>query len=97
MTYGGIKTTKILSFAEFIYEILRVVDTDSPCLDLVYDNMWDSMIEKVKGAIYRHERKRDEDDSTFYRVVHGILVNHQKQSNTLLHCLAHSLNPRKLS
>ncbi|GAV84096.1 Dimer_Tnp_hAT domain-containing protein [Cephalotus follicularis] len=51
------------------------------------------MIEKVKKAIYRHEGKRDDEFSSFYFVVHEILVDRWNKSNTPLHCLAHSLNP----
>ncbi|KAG5556173.1 hypothetical protein RHGRI_006710 [Rhododendron griersonianum] len=74
----------------------KICDTDKPCLHLVYD-MWDTMIEKVKVAIYRHEGKRHEDSSTFYEVVHAILVDRWNKNNTPLHCLAHSLNPRYYS
>ncbi|XP_056167042.1 uncharacterized protein LOC115679450 isoform X2 [Syzygium oleosum] len=81
----------ILSFTAPIYDMLRIFDTDKPCLHLVYD-MWDSMIEKVKRAIYAHEVKRLDEESTFYEVVHTILVDRWTM-NTPLHCLAHALNP----
>ena len=87
------KMTYVLSFTAPIYDMLRVCDTDRPCFHLVYD-MWDTMIEKVKGAIYRHEGKRLDETSTFYDVVHKILVDRWNKNNTPLHCLAHSLNPR---
>ncbi|XXG79431.1 hypothetical protein AAC387_Pa09g0501 [Persea americana] len=90
------KMTYVLSFTAPIYGMLRVCDTDRPCLHLVYD-MWDTMIEKVKGAIYRHEGKRLDETSTFYDVVHKILVDRWNKNNTPLHCLAHSLNPRYYS
>ncbi|KAG5540905.1 hypothetical protein RHGRI_020969 [Rhododendron griersonianum] len=86
----------ILSFTSPMYDMLRICDTDKPCLHLVYD-MWDTMIEKVEVAIYRHEGKRHEDSSTFYEVVHAILVDRWNKNNTPLHCLAHSLNPRYYS
>ncbi|KAG5524531.1 hypothetical protein RHGRI_031254 [Rhododendron griersonianum] len=86
----------ILSFTSPMYDMLRICDTDKPCLHLVYD-MWDTMIEKVKIAIYRHEGKRHKDSSTFYEVVHTILVDRWNKNNTPLHCLAHSLNPRYYS
>ncbi|KAG5540959.1 hypothetical protein RHGRI_020997 [Rhododendron griersonianum] len=86
----------ILSFTSPMYDMLRICDTDKPCLHLVYD-MWDTMIEKVKVAIYRHEGKRHEDSSTFYEVVHIILVDWWNKNSTPLHCLAHSLNPRYYS
>lgn len=83
----------ILSFTAPIYDMLRFCDTDRPCLHLVYD-MWDSMIEKVRLVIYRREGKRPDETSTFFEVVHQILVYRWNKNNTSLHCLAHSLNPR---
>ncbi|CAL5432817.1 unnamed protein product [Camellia sinensis] len=80
----------ILSFTAPIYDMIRVCDTDRPSLHLVYD-MWDTMVEKVKMVIYKHEGKRLEDESTFYNVVHQILVDRWNKNNTPLHCLAHSL------
>ena len=41
----------IVSFTSHIYEMIRICDTDCPCLHLVYD-IWDTMIEKVKNDIY---------------------------------------------
>ncbi|GAV92311.1 Dimer_Tnp_hAT domain-containing protein [Cephalotus follicularis] len=55
------------------------------------------MIEKVKGAIYRFERKQGNETSTFYDVVYNILIDRWTKSSTLLHCTAHSLNPRYYS
>ena len=46
----------ILSFTTSIYEVLRLDDTDRPCLHNIYE-WWDSMIEKVKEAIYKKEHK----------------------------------------
>ncbi|XP_012853201.1 PREDICTED: uncharacterized protein LOC105972768 [Erythranthe guttata] len=83
----------ILSFTAPIYEMLRVCDTDKPCLHLAYE-MWDSMIEKVKNAIYEHEGKQLIESSAFYDVVREILVDRWAKNNTPLHCLAHSLNPK---
>ncbi|XP_077247572.1 uncharacterized protein LOC143887357 [Tasmannia lanceolata] len=64
----------ILSFTSPMYDMLRECDTDKPCLHLVYD-MWDTMIEKVKTAIYRKEAKRKEEESSFYEVVQEILFD----------------------
>ncbi|XP_057490638.1 uncharacterized protein LOC130776428 [Actinidia eriantha] len=86
----------ILKFTGPIYDMIRACDTDTPCLHLVYD-MWDSMIEQVKAAMYRHEGKMHEEDSTFYGVMHQILVDRWNKNNTPLHCLTHSLNPRYYS
>ena len=47
----------ILSFTTPIYAMLQLVDTDKSCLHNIYE-WWDSMIEKVKEAIYKKEQKR---------------------------------------
>jgi hypothetical protein len=77
--------------------MIRMADTDTPCLHLVYQ-MWDSMIENVKKAIYRFEGKQEDEDSDLYSVIHDILIARWTKGNNPLHCLAHSLNPKyKLS
>jgi hypothetical protein len=83
----------IVDFTEPIYSMLRAADTDKACLHLIYE-MWDSMIEKVKDCIYRHERKQPDEESAFYDTIYAILYDRWLKSNTPLHCLAHSLNPR---
>jgi len=60
---------------------------------MIYE-MWDNMIEKVKDRIYRHERKQPDEESAFYVTIYAILYDCWLKSNTPLHCLAHSLNPR---
>ncbi|KAH7565899.1 hypothetical protein JRO89_XS08G0035200 [Xanthoceras sorbifolium] len=76
-----------------IYEMIRMADMDTPCLHLVY-KWWDSMIEKVKIVIFRKERKQLNEESRFFDVVHGILVERWTKSSIPLHYLAHSLNLR---
>ncbi|KAL7221339.1 hypothetical protein ACSBR1_023317 [Camellia fascicularis] len=49
----------ILSFRLPIYEMLRFCDIEKPCLHLVYE-IWDTLIEKVKASILRHEGKLDD-------------------------------------
>jgi hypothetical protein len=83
----------ILLFVGPIYQMLRVANAEKPSLHCVYD-MWDLTIEKVKVAIYQHEGRQEDEQSTFYSVVHKILVDGWNKSKTPLHCLAHSLNPR---
>ncbi|XP_073004802.1 uncharacterized protein [Typha latifolia] len=90
------KIDYILSFTEPIYEMLKIANTDKPCLHLIYA-MWDTMIEKVKTIIYRNEGKKENEVSSFYSVVHRILVDRWDRNNTHLYCLAHSLNPRYYS
>ena len=55
----------ILEFIAPIYDMLGVADTDRPCLHLVYE-MWDSIIEKMKAAIYRHEGLENDEHSLFF-------------------------------
>ncbi|KAL4611970.1 hypothetical protein ACB092_08G164500 [Castanea dentata] len=70
--------------------------TDKSCLHLMYE-MWDSMIEKVKAVIYRHEGLEDDQHSSFWSVVYDILIDRWTKNCTPLHCLAHSLNPKYYS
>lgn len=87
------KVDYILSFTGPIYHVLRRTDTEASSLHLVYE-MWDTMIEDVRKAIYAYEGKADvEQPSAFHEVVHSILIARWTKSSTPLHCLAHSLNP----
>ncbi|KAL6538748.1 hypothetical protein OROGR_012736 [Orobanche gracilis] len=53
------------------------------------------MISKVKNVIFDHEKKLpDIEESVFCNVVCQVLEDRWSKSNTPLHCLAHSLNPR---
>ncbi|KAI9156180.1 hypothetical protein LWI28_001806 [Acer negundo] len=94
--YFWVDIDYILRFTAPIYEMLRMADTDTPCLHLIYE-WWDSMIEKVKIAIFRKERKQLNDSSRFFYMVHGILVERRTKSSAPLHGLAYSLNPRYYS
>jgi len=87
------KINYFIAFIDPIYDMLRVTDTGTPSLHLVYD-MWNTMIEKVKSAIYRHKGKMKHEQSSFYDVVHQILKDRWNKSNTPLQCLIHSLNSR---
>ncbi|KAH7534035.1 hypothetical protein FEM48_Zijuj04G0194900 [Ziziphus jujuba var. spinosa] len=74
--------------------MLRVADIDISVLHLIYD-MWDTMIERVKKLIFDHEGKDlISGSSVFFYAVHEILVSRWAKSNTLLHCMAHSLVPK---
>ncbi|XP_039822594.1 uncharacterized protein LOC120684783 [Panicum virgatum] len=86
------KVDFILRITTPIYEMIRITDTDTPCLHLVYE-MWDSMIEKVKKVIYRYEGKQEDESSDLYSVIYDILIARWTKGNNPLHCLAHSLNP----
>ncbi|KAG5554065.1 hypothetical protein RHGRI_011812 [Rhododendron griersonianum] len=86
------KIDYILSFTLPIYEMLRFCDTNRPCLHLVYE-MWDSMIQKVKASIYRHEGKLENEESTFYSVVYQILVERYYSTTWLVgNCVAPHLD-----
>ena len=86
------KVDYILSFMDPIYSMIRICDTDASNLHLVYE-MWDSMIEKVKTTIYRHDEVLENEVSSFFEVIHEILNSRWSKSCNPLHCLAHSLNP----
>ncbi|CAL9222157.1 unnamed protein product [Arabidopsis halleri] len=85
-----------LSFTLPIYSVIRAADTDKPSLHLVYE-WWESMIQNVKKAIFKKERKQLDDDSVFWNAIHSVLTSRWSKSNTPLHCMAHSLNPRYYS
>ncbi|TXG72452.1 hypothetical protein EZV62_001031 [Acer yangbiense] len=82
--YFWVDIDYILDFTFPIYEMLRMANTDTPCLHLVYE-WWVSMIEKVKLAIFRKEQKQLHEESKFFDVVHGILVEQWTKSSTPLH------------
>ncbi|KAJ1443724.1 Ribonuclease H-like superfamily [Sesbania bispinosa] len=90
------KVDYILSFTSPIYDVYGKRDTKASSFRLVYE-MWDLMIEKVRKAIYQYERRAKSEESSFYEVVHSILIDSWTKSSTPLHCLAHSLNPRYYS
>ncbi|GJN00319.1 hypothetical protein PR202_ga17743 [Eleusine coracana subsp. coracana] len=83
----------VLKITTPIHDMIRLADTDNPCLHLIYE-MWDSMIEKIKKEIYLWEGKQPNEHSDLYSVIHDILVARWTKGNNPLHCLAHSLNPR---
>lgn len=56
MIFGG-TTLIILNFTRPIYDMLIFYNTDKSCVHLVFD-MWDSMIEKMKGKKYIHKGKK---------------------------------------
>ena len=66
MVNGGIRLIIFFSFTSPIYDVLRRTYTEASSLHLVYE-MWDSMIEKVKNAMYQYERKEESEGSTFLR------------------------------
>ena len=75
------KVDYIISFTGPIYGMIRDCDMDKPCLNLVYD-MYDTTIEKVKLTMCKHEGKRIDEFSSFYDVVHQILIDRWNKNNT---------------
>jgi len=58
------KINYFIAFTDLIYDMIRVIDTDTPSLHFVYD-MCDTTIKKIKSAIYRHEEKKKNAQSPF--------------------------------
>ncbi|XP_070045907.1 uncharacterized protein [Nicotiana tomentosiformis] len=84
----------LLRCTEPIVSTLRSADLDCPKLHLIYD-MWDTMIEKVKVIVFKHEGKDlITGQSNVFATIQGILVARWNKSNTPLHCMAHSLVPK---
>ncbi|GJN13626.1 hypothetical protein PR202_gb00351 [Eleusine coracana subsp. coracana] len=72
----------IAEFTEPIYSMLRAVDTDKPCLHLIFE-MCDNMIEKVKSIIFSREGLRPHDtvaDARFSYWVYRIIRQWQLSS-----------------
>ncbi|CAD6239509.1 unnamed protein product [Miscanthus lutarioriparius] len=60
------KVRYFLSFTEPIYSMIRANDIlTSHALHLIYE-MWDTMIEKVRVVIYRHEGLEPHEESAFF-------------------------------
>ncbi|KAG5580741.1 hypothetical protein H5410_051368 [Solanum commersonii] len=77
-----------LKFTKPIVDMLRSVDIDGSKLHLI-DEMWDSMIEKVKKVIFEHEEENlISGRSNFFYPSYDILVVRWNKSNTPLHCMA---------
>jgi len=57
--------------------MLRVTDTDMPSLHLVHD-MWDTMTEKIKSAIYQHEKKEKMSNHLFMMYIKSWRIEEQE-------------------
>eukprot|EP01018_Ginkgo_biloba_P030780 Gb_34348 [translate_table: standard] len=80
----------LLNFCEPIVSMIRLIDTDTPCLGEVYEGM-DSMLEKIREVIRLEEKDEGE---TFYNEIQDIIVKRWNKMNTPLHTLAYALKPR---
>eukprot|EP01018_Ginkgo_biloba_P011168 Gb_02649 [translate_table: standard] len=78
----------LLNFCDPI--ILRLTDTDTPCLGEVYEGM-DSMLEKIREVIRLEEK---DESKTFYNEIQDSIVKRWNKTTTPLHTLAYALNPR---
>jgi len=70
MIIGGIRWITYILF----YDVCRRTNMEASSLHPMYE-MWDSMNEKVKRAIYDYERKEESECSTFYAVVNSTLFD----------------------
>eukprot|EP01018_Ginkgo_biloba_P002712 Gb_02256 [translate_table: standard] len=80
----------LLNFFEPIVSMIRLTDTDTPCLGEVYGGM-DSMPEKIMEVIRLEEKGESE---TFYNEIQDIIVKRWNKMTTPLHTLAYALNPK---
>ncbi|XP_049935506.1 uncharacterized protein LOC116258805 isoform X2 [Nymphaea colorata] len=88
------KLAYFLTFTNPIWCMLREVYKDEPMLHKVYE-MWDNMIKQIQFIVFEHEKKNiGLDNSEFFDRIHSILVEKWDKSNTPLHCMAYSLNPK---
>ncbi|XP_074374238.1 uncharacterized protein LOC141714626 [Apium graveolens] len=86
-----------IGFTSPIYNMIRLGDTDTPCLHLIYD-MWDTMIEEVREKVFKEEGvDLKMGESLFFNGIQHILEARWNKSNTPLHCMAHSLVPKYYS
>ncbi|XP_074347289.1 uncharacterized protein LOC141686133 [Apium graveolens] len=88
------KLEYFIGFTSPIYNMIRLGDTDTPCLHLIYD-MWDTMIEEVREKVFKEEGvDLKMGESSFFNGIQHILEARWNKSNTPLHCMAHSLVPK---
>ena len=79
-----------MDFSEPIINMLRITDTDTPILHLLYE-MWVTLIEKCE-SYFNMRRKTLIRKSEFFDVLYEILVSRWNKSLTPLHYDAHSFN-----
>jgi hypothetical protein len=84
------KVQYLLQFTEPILTMIRIFDTDMPCLGEVYENI-DSMLEKIREIIRASENDPFE---VFYNEVKDIVTKRWNKMTTPLHLLAYSLHPK---
>lgn len=87
------KNEYIVSFTKLIYEMLKIIVADKPSVYLV-QNMWDTMIERMKGVIYRHEGKEMMEILLFMIWCTKFWWIIGTKATPSLYCLTRSLNPR---
>eukprot|EP01018_Ginkgo_biloba_P000099 Gb_18470 [translate_table: standard] len=77
----------LLNFCEPIVSMICLTNTDTPCLEEVYEGM-DSMLEKIREVIRLEEKDESE---TFYNDIQDIIVKRWNKMTTPLHTLAYAL------
>eukprot|EP00253_Pinus_taeda_P032307 PITA_32307 len=87
------KIAFLLKFRTSTFELLRNADIDQPSLGVVYDGMA-SMVEKTMEIISQESSQLLFVDDHFVDLVKKIIVDSWNNFNTLLHTLAHALNPK---
>eukprot|EP01018_Ginkgo_biloba_P019796 Gb_26452 [translate_table: standard] len=80
----------LLHFCKPIVSMIRLTDTNTPCLGEVYEGM-DSMLEKIREVIRLEEKDESE---TFNNEIQDIIVKRWNKMTTPLHTLAYALNPK---
>ncbi|XP_077210351.1 uncharacterized protein LOC143845833 [Tasmannia lanceolata] len=100
--FNDFNSLKLLSvaetrFASVIVMLKRFKLLKQSLQSMVISDKWNCYRDESEDGIYRKEAKRKEEESSFYEVVQEILFDRWNKSNTSLHCLAHSLNPRYYS
>nr|KJB81075.1 hypothetical protein B456_013G128300 [Gossypium raimondii] len=86
---------RLAIFNFFVYlKLLVVADTQFASIIVMF-----KIFKLIKQGlqnmtnIYRHEGKKGDERSIFYKVVYDILIDRWTKSSTPLYCMAYSLNP----
>ncbi|XP_028064968.1 uncharacterized protein LOC114268068 [Camellia sinensis] len=93
-SYSNLELLRVAEtrFASHIVMAKRLKEVKPVLEKMVMD---DTMIENVKAIIFEHEDKDHiTGQSDFFDAIHEILEARWTKSNTLLHCIAHSLVPK---
>ena len=84
------KVQYLLQFIEPILTMIRVFDTDIPCLGEVYENI-DSMLERIREII---KASGSDPFEVFYNEIKDRVTKRWSKMTTPLHLLAYALHPK---